>query len=98
MQALLPLLSKSVGNTWAVPARLTYSRSAAATPLALYWVCTAFIGFGPTVVSLLPTNRKIFCCATPALWSIAVPLQLLMSACIVFSIAPLIDALYMHAV
>ena len=98
LQALLPVLSKSVGKTWAAPPRLMYSRLAAATPLLLYWVCTAFIGFGPTVESLLPTNMKIFWPATLVLGSIDVPDQLFRSDCMVDSMAALIVALYMHAV
>src|SRR5437868_1508051 len=96
--ALLPLASKSVGKTCAVLARCTNSRLAAGTPLLLYCVCSAFIGLGPTVVSLLPTNRNTFWLATLALSSISEPLQLLMSPCIVLSMLALIVALYMHAV
>jgi hypothetical protein len=50
------------------------------------------------VESLLPTNMKTFWLATSALLSLAVPLQLLMSACIVASMPLVIVALYMHAV
>jgi hypothetical protein len=95
---LLPLESKSVGKVCAVPARCTKTRLAAGTPLFAYCVCSPSIGFGPTVESLLPTNMKTFWFATSALLSLAVPLQLLMSACIVLSMPAEIVALYMHAV
>src|SRR5437764_5588826 len=98
LHALLPVLSKSVGNVCAAPDWLTYCRFAAATPLCWYCVFTAFIGFGPTVVSLEPTHRNTFWFATFAFASIWLPLQLLMSVCIVDSCALEIDALYMHAV
>ena len=58
----------------------------------------AVIGLGPTVVSLVPTKRKIFCAAMADLGSLAPPLHWSMSACIALSMLALIVALYMHAV
>src|SRR5687768_10308766 len=97
-QLLLPVALKSVGNTCAVPLRCTCCRLAAGTPLLAYCVRSAFIGLGPTVVSLLPTNRNTRWPATLALSSISEPLQLWMSACIVLSMPALMVALFMHDV
>lgn len=97
-QALLPALSKSVGKVCAVPLRLTYCRLADGTPLARYWSRSASIRLTPTVVSLVPVNRKIFWVATFAFASIALPLQPSMLDCIALRIAVDTLALYMQEV
>ena len=97
-QALSPEPAKSVGNVCAAPDNWLKLRLAAVTPLFVYCVFTPAIGFGPTVVSLLPTHRNTFWLATLATASLEVPLQLVMSDCIVLSWLALIVALYMHAV
>ena len=98
LQALLPVLSKLVGKVCAVALRCTYTRLAAGTPLFCSCVRSATIGFGPTVVSLLPTKRNHFISARLAFGSISDPDQLSMSPCIVDSRAGEIVALYMQDV
>ncbi len=97
-QALSPAPAKSVGNVCAAPDSWLKLRLAAVTPLFVYWVLTPAIGFGPTVVSLLPTHRNTFWWATLATASLDVPLQLVRSDCIVLSWLELMVALYMQAV
>ncbi len=97
-QLLSPEPAKSVGKVCAAPESSLKLRLAEVAPLLVYCVLTAVIGFGPTVVSLLPTHRKTFCRATLDSASLDVPLQLFRSACIVLSWLLLIVALYMQAV
>ena len=100
-QALLPVLSKSVGKTCAVPRAARSSRLAAGTPLSAYCAGSAFIGLRPTVKSLAADEQVDLLRGDAGLRvdRAARRSSRSMSACIVASMPALpMVALYMHAV